>query len=173
MNVPINYKGSENLKIILVFWILIRALSQPSFLSNISLKTSSNLIVTFLTVSIRFNSAHQLLSQRFARNWCRFEIRTLEDTFQNYYCYYWKVHLSYCPDCFGILDIVRFDKADWVSIQYSKNYATRPMLTNEQIVTGEYRIGRMDDRMGTCDMERCSLMPFCVLFSTSCDGFGT
>lgn len=123
--------------------------------------------------AIQFNLAHQLLLQLLRCNWCRFEIRTLEDTFQNCYCYCWTVHSLYYPDYFGILDIVQIDKAGWVSSQYSKNYATRPMRTDEQIVTGEYQIEHKDDHRVTCDMERCSLKPFCVPFSTSFVGFGT
>lgn len=144
--------------------------SQPS-ISSASLKTPIEL--NCQNTAIQFNSAHRRPSPYHHRTWCRFEIRTLADTFQN--CYYccWTARSSHYPDCFGILDIVQIDKAGWVSSQYSKNYATRPMRTDEQTVTGGCRIVRRGGRRATCDRERCSLMPSCAPFSTSCGGFGT
>jgi len=47
------------------------------------------------------------------------------------------------------------------------------MLTDAQIGWDGYRIERMDDRMVTCDMALCSLMPSCAPSSTSCGDFGT
>lgn len=91
-------------------------------------------------------------------------IRTLADTWKNqndWICLY-----SNYPDCSGSLDMVPVDTADWVSNQYSKS-ATRPMHSNEQIVTDGYRIG-MDDRTVTYDKVQCSSMPFYAPFSISC-----
>lgn len=96
-------------------------------------------------------------------------IRTLVDTLKNQND--WISYYSNYPDYSGSLDMVPVDTADWVSNQYSKS-ATRPMHSNEQIVTDEYRIG-MDDRTVTCDKVQCSSMPFYVLFSISCDDFET
>lgn len=150
---------------------------------------SINLFQTFSTIDIKmyhskraaeenaavqFNSAHQLRSPNHHIGWwLRFEIRTLADTFQSYYYCYWTEHSWYCPDCSGILDIVQIDKAGWVSSQYSKNCATRPMRTDARTVTGGCRIGRRGDHTATCGTGRCSSKPFCVPFSTSCVGFGT
>lgn len=147
-----------------------------TFFSTIDIKRPSlktPIELNCQNTAIQFNSAHRQLSPHHHRTWCRFEIRILADTFQN--CYYccWTARSSHYPDCFGILDIVQIDKAGWVSSQYSKNYATRPMRTDEQIVTGECRIVHKDGRRATCDRERCSLMPSYAPFSTSCVGFGT
>jgi hypothetical protein len=70
-----------------------REILEPEFLSNIllnhllsSLYHSKLRQIALHSDATKFNFVHQLLSpHRRNCNRCRFEIRTLEDTFQNYY----------------------------------------------------------------------------------------